>query len=138
MEDLDGKTDNKKQKSCNIKISSEGNRKPPSILKENQNNHFTIRELLEQKANPSNDNAEIDSDTYTKKFDTNMQLPPYLKEQDIVFKGENGNHEVFEIKFRKINNNLETNTEEQDLNKFMSERLERNNNYYLENIGVQQ
>jgi hypothetical protein len=65
-----------------------------------------------------------------------LHLPDYLKEQDIVFKGENGNHEVFVIKFRKINNNVETNTEEQDLYKFMSERLERNNNYYLENKGV--
>jgi hypothetical protein len=40
-----------------------------------------------------------------KKSKTNIKLPEYIKSEDIVFKGENGNQDVFEIKFDKLNNN---------------------------------
>jgi hypothetical protein len=72
--------------------------------------------------------AKFNSDggAYMKKSKTNIKLPEYIKSEDIVFKGENGNQDVFEIKFNKLDtreNDFLNNNE----NRFMSARLERNN-----------
>lgn len=61
-----------------------------------------------------------------KKTKTNIKLPGYIKGEDIVFKGENGNHNVFEIKLDKLNNNYNESMSNNE-NRFLSARLERNN-----------
>jgi MFS family permease len=58
---------------------------------------------------------------------TNLNLPEYIKSEDLIFKGENGNQEVFEIKFDKLNtkdNEILYNQERP----FMSARLEQKSN----------
>lgn len=61
-----------------------------------------------------------------KKSKTNIKLPEYIKSEDIVFKGENGNQDVFEIKFDKLKNN-DNESMSNNENRFLSARLERNN-----------